>query len=82
MNRILLSTALVTLLAAPVFAEEGSLLLDEGIKARITEQLTAQGYEVRKIQIEDGEYEAYAMKDGQKYEVFMDKDLNILRTKD
>ncbi|MBP0483054.1 PepSY domain-containing protein [Sagittula salina] len=82
MNRIILSSALVTMLAMPALASEGTLMLDEGMKAKITQTLTDQGYEVRKIQIEDGAYEAYAIKGGKTYEIYMDRDLKILRTDD
>lgn len=82
MNRILLATAVVAaLLSAPAFAEGTELPLDDATKAQITTLLTEQGYEVRKIQIEDGEYEAYAIKDGKKLEIFLDKDMKIVRTK-
>ena len=82
MNRILIATAFAaTLLSAPAFAEDNEMPLDDATRAQITAMLTEQGFEVRKVQIEDGEYEAYAIKDGKKLEIFMDKDLNILRTK-
>ncbi|GAA4225130.1 hypothetical protein GGQ68_001767 [Sagittula marina] len=82
MNRIILSGALAALLAAPAFASDDDLVLDDAMRTRITEQLTAEGYEVGKIKIEDGEYEAYAKKDGHRYEVFLDADLNVTHTKD
>ena len=40
--------------------------------------LTEQGYEVAKIKIEDGMYEAYAKKDGKRYEVFLNGDFEIV----
>jgi hypothetical protein len=43
--------------------------------------LTEQGYEVRRIKTEDGMYEAYAMKDGQRLEIYVNDDLEIVRTK-
>lgn len=49
----------------------------EAIKATLTEQ----GYDVRRVKTEDGLYEAYAMKDGQRYEIYLDADLTIVRTK-
>jgi hypothetical protein len=49
----------------------------EAIKAMLTEQ----GYDVRRIKTEDGMYEAYAMKDGQRLEVYVNDDLEIVRTK-
>ena len=47
--------------------------------AHIRQMLTDQGYEVAKIKIEDGLYEAYAKKDGKRLEVFLDGDFNIVR---
>lgn len=44
--------------------------------------LTEQGYEVRKIKMEDGLYEAYTIKDGKKAEIYLDAKLNIVRGKD
>ena len=38
----------------------------------ITTSLTSQGYEVRKVKPEDGMLEAYAMKDGKRYEIYVD----------
>ena len=38
----------------------------------ITASLTTQGYEVRKVKTEDGLLEAYALKDGKLYEVYVD----------
>lgn len=52
------------------------------VQEQIKALLTAQGYEVGKIKIEDGMYEAYAKKDGKKYEVFLNDKLEIVKTKD
>ncbi len=40
-------------------------------KEAIGELLTAQGYQLRKIEQEDGCYEAYVLKDGAKYELYV-----------
>lgn len=50
--------------------------------AQIRTMLTEQGYEVGKIKIEDGLYEAYARKDGKKFEVFIDANFDVVRTKE
>jgi hypothetical protein len=42
--------------------------------------LTEQGYEVGKIKIEDGLYEAYAKKGDEKYEIFLDGDFTVVRS--
>ena len=47
---------------------------------QIKTQLTAEGYEVRKVEMEDGLYEAYAMKDGAHYEIYLDSELNIVKS--
>ena len=39
----------------------------------ITASLTEQGFEVRKIETEDGTLEAYARKDGERYEIYVDR---------
>lgn len=46
----------------------------------IATALAAKGYQVQKVEAEDGGYEAKAFKDGQLYEIYLDKDLNILRS--
>jgi hypothetical protein len=38
----------------------------------ITSALVAKGYEVRKVEIEDHELEAYALKAGARYEIYVD----------
>ncbi|ATG46585.1 PepSY domain-containing protein [Celeribacter ethanolicus] len=77
----LLSATLATTLSGAAFASDSVALTDE-MKTKITETLTAQGYEVGKIKIEDGLYEAYAKKDGMKYEIFLDGDLNVVKTEE
>lgn len=55
--------------------------LDTAKANQIKTQLIAEGYEVRKVEMEDGLYEAYAMKDGERYEIYLDSDLNIVESK-
>lgn len=38
----------------------------------ITKGLEAQGYTVRKVETEDGYFEAYALLDGERYEIYVD----------
>lgn len=38
----------------------------------IRSSLISMGYEVRKIELEDGDLEAYALKDGARYEIYVD----------
>lgn len=41
-------------------------------KAEITKSLEQLGYEVRKIETEDGYLEAYALLDGARFEIYVD----------
>lgn len=81
MKSILFATALLTTVSGAAFASSDLALNDE-VKAQITAMLTEHGYEVGKIKIEDGLYEAYAKKDGGKFEVFLDGEMNIVKIKD
>ncbi len=76
---LLLPAALLACISTGALAA-GSVELTDGNTTKIREVLTEQGYEVGKIKIEDGLYEAYAKKDGKKYEVFMDADFAIVKT--
>lgn len=79
LKTILLPAVVAAALSAPAFAAGPVELTDENTAA-IKQMLTEQGYEVGKIKLEDGLYEAYARKDGQKYEVFLDAEFAIVRT--
>lgn len=72
-------------LVALALAQPATGALAAGIPAdtmaKIRTTLTEQGYEVRKIKMEDGLYEAYAIKDGVKQEIYLDADLKVVRTK-
>ena len=82
MKRIIaLALAITAGSAAYATDDTSTLVLDAATTDQITTMLTTDGYEVRKVEIEDGMYEAYAMKDGQRIEVFLDKELNIFKTK-
>lgn len=65
----------VMLMAAPVFAD-GEDTVDAATKEKLTAMLIAQGYEVRKIEHEDGLIEVYVVKDGATAELFFDDALN------
>lgn len=58
-------------------AADESMLTDEK-KAEITAIMVEQGYEVRSIQIEDGKYEVYAVKDGEMFELYLNDDLEMV----
>jgi hypothetical protein len=67
------------LLAAPALAAEK---LDAATKEKIAAKLTAKGYDVRKIQMENGKLEVLAVKNGKKLELTLDDKLNIVKTGD
>ena len=49
---------------------EGSYAGKDG--AEVTKSLQDQGYQVRKVESEDGYLEAYAMLEGRRYEIYVD----------
>ncbi len=67
------------LMATPALASDDGRP-DEATADRIRTTLEAQGYEVGKIKLDDGLYEAYARKDRQRFEIFLDENMNIVRT--
>lgn len=79
--RLATSAALVTLLLGTAAMASSYDAIPQETRTRITEKLTLEGYDVRKIKAEDGMIEVYALKDGQRLELYLDKDLNITRTK-
>jgi hypothetical protein len=74
--------ALVLALIIPTvaFASDGKPSAE--VEAEIRSTLTEQGYKVRKIEKEDGLYEAYAIKDGKKLEIYMNDKMEIIRIKE
>lgn len=79
LRNILLPAVIAASLAVPALAGDKVELTDENT-AKIRQMLTEQGYEVSKIKLEDGLYEAYARKDGHKYEVFLDAAFAVVKT--
>jgi hypothetical protein len=47
----------------------------------IASKLEEQGYKVRKVEKEDGHYEAYALKDGNRFELYLNQRFEIVRVK-
>lgn len=81
MTRFTRMTAAVfslSLLAAPMAMAESEV--DAATKDKVTADLTAQGYDVRKMEMEDGMLEVYAIKDGKTLQLFLDKDLKVVKT--
>jgi hypothetical protein len=68
----------LALTAGAAFASEA--VLTDAIEAQIKETLVAQGYEVGKIKVEDGLFEAYVKKDGKKFEVLLNEKMEIVKT--
>ena len=75
LGTLIAGAALVAALAMSINLAAAASELDGASVGRtadeITASLTAQGYEVRKIKHEDGMLEAYALKDGKRYEVYV-----------
>ena len=69
--------ALAAAIATAAFASEATV--DPSVKTAITDVLAAQGYAVGEIEAEDGAFEAYADKDGETFEIYLDADYKILR---
>lgn len=68
-------------LGLPALAEsEGKL--DAAKTEAVTAKLTAEGYEVRSVGMEDGMIEVYATKDGKKFELYLDDALNVVKGAD
>ena len=71
------ATAALLLSTTLAFAEA---TLTPEVEQKIKDTLTAQGYEVGKIKIEDGMYEVYAKKGGEKIELFLNDKLEVVKT--
>ncbi len=54
--------------------------IDAGLKDKVTAKMTAEGYDVRKVQMEDGLIEVYAVKNGKTFEVYLDDKLQVVKT--
>jgi len=81
LKTILAPLALSLALAGAAHATGKIELTDENT-AKVRQVLTKQGYEVAKIKLEDGMYEAYAKKDGQRYEVYLNADFVVVETRE
>lgn len=74
MKRTLTAMAVaLACLSAPAFADGDAV--DAATRDTLTADLTAQGYEVRKIEAEDGLIEVYVVKDGKTMSLWFDADL-------
>jgi len=77
----LLLVAMLALPATGAIASERHDATTAAQEQTIRDTLTAQGYDVRKIKREDGLFEVYAIKDGERLEIYLDSAMNIVRTK-
>lgn len=68
----LFSLAAAAAITAPAMAEVAVGATVGHDQAEVRHALTVEGYDVRKIETENGEIEAYALKDGRKFEVHVD----------
>jgi len=80
MRKILIVPTLVFALGAvaspPLFASDEDVRIDVPrdqwlTMEQITEKLAFQGYDVRRVKVEGGVYEVYAIKDGQRVEALV-----------
>jgi hypothetical protein len=71
-----LAIAVLALSTTAAFAEVD---LTPEVKSKIEDMLRAQGYEVRKIKVEDGMYEAYVKKGDEKAEIYLNDKLEIVK---
>ncbi|WP_281969038.1 PepSY domain-containing protein [Roseovarius nanhaiticus] len=71
MRKILIAAAVMA--ALPAFAADLGMGTQLGTTMdEIKATLTDMGYEVRKLEMDDGKIEAYAVKDGQMSEMYVD----------
>lgn len=75
-----LALALCLSLPAGVALASSDATLSPETIAAVTQKLTDEGYEVRSVQMEDGMIEVYAMKDGKKYEMYLDDQMNVVKS--
>ena len=81
MTRSIIAAALAAFIALPAVASDGEYdMIDDKLKAQITTLLSEQGYEVRSIETEDELIEVDVLKEGEPFEVYLDAELNIVRT--
>ena len=83
MSKLFVTSLIAATALSVSIAQAGERLqLNAEVKQRINASLTERGYQVGKIKIEDGLYEAYVKKDGMRLEVFLDSDMNVVRVKE
>jgi hypothetical protein len=79
MMNIRMSGLAIAVLALSTTAAFAEVDLTPEVKAKIEDMLKAQGYEVGKIKVEDGMYEAYVKKGGEKAEIYLNDKLEVVK---
>lgn len=81
MAAMIAATGFSLMTASAAFAEgsEGGAV-DAAMADKLTAQMIAEGFDVRKLQMEDGMIEVYAVKDGATYELYYGADLVLIRS--
>lgn len=74
-SKLFSAAVALMLMAVPSFAD-GEDTVDAATKEKLTALLVGQGYDVRKIEREDGLIEVYVVKGGETEELFFDDALN------
>lgn len=83
MKTMLKPLALLTALGlatTPLLASEDDGRRGDIDRGAVTEKLEADGYAVRKIEMEDGLIEVYATREGTRYELYLDRNLEIVKS--
>ena len=63
----------------PATATDKHRKIEPELALAIKEQLEAEGYEIRRLKRDDGMIEAYVLKDGQRFEIYLDYQAQIVR---
>ena len=72
-RKIAMATLALSVLTSPMaFASDDEGEVDAAVQAQLTEQLKAEGYDVRQFKAEDGLIEVYVVKDGKMQELWFD----------
>jgi Peptidase propeptide and YPEB domain len=78
MAALMVATGLTLFSAGSALAEGDAP--DAALQETLTAQMLAEGYEVRKMQIEEGMIEVYAIKDGATFEMYYGEDLALIKS--
>ncbi|PFG63294.1 YpeB-like protein with putative protease inhibitory function [Thioclava sp. ES.031] len=85
MKYLMLIAASATIAAAstlPALAEGGEGAVAPAKEQKLAAELKNQGYDVRRMEMEDGYIEVYAMKDGKRAQLFFNSKLQQVKRSD